>query len=114
MTDELYTQTEHNGEIMLSLAAEVAALKARVAELEAAARWMSVSEPPDGGFIENAEYIVLFENAAGSAHVTAARYMKGKRGLPGAWVQGDGYLYEVKNVTRYQDMPDPPQEAPAP
>ena len=78
---------------------------------DVAARWIPVSEPPDGGFIEDAEYIVLSENAAGSAYVTAARYMKGKRGLPGAWVQGDGYLYEVKNVTGWQDMPAPPTKA---
>ena len=96
----------HNDEIMQSLAAEVTALRERIAELEAADQWRPVSEPPG----KNGKYLVY--------DADSNRYMPpGYKLLPhfrvaewhGRWESGMAGLIDY-----WRPLPTPPQEAPAP
>lgn len=105
---EFESEAIHNDEIMQSLAAEVTALKARIAELEAGAQWRPASEPPkklgqylgcDGYDIQIVEF------------------------LPGDVIDGEDWpwydrdLDEEVPITYWmpiRPLPDPPTEAPAP
>lgn len=113
---EFESEAIHNDEIMQSLAAEVAALKARIAELEAADQWRPVSEPPD----KDGEYLIYRQpdlkyqpNARpDAAMMDVADYHAGRTNAKGElneWSHNAIFM----PITHWRPLPTPPQEAPA-
>ena len=114
---EFESEAIHNGEIMQSLAAEVAALKARIAEMEATDQWHPVSEPPD----KDGEYLIYRQpdlkyqpNARpDAAMMDVADYHAGRTNAKGElneWSHNAIFM----PITHWRPLPAPPQEAPAP
>lgn len=112
MTDELYTQTEGGirywtrEELLIraeTAEAEVAALQARVAELEADARWHLVNDPP---------------GAAGwylgwtGRRIEIVRYLPEYEGDEIDWPWQDGDDDEIE-IIYWSSLRNRPQEAPA-
>lgn len=97
--------------------AEVAALRAQVAELEAADQWRPVSEPPD----KDGEYLIYRQpdlkyqpNARpDAAMMDVADYHAGRTNAKGElneWSHNAIFM----PITHWRPLPAPPQEAPAP
>ena len=114
---EFESEAIHNGEIMQSLAVEVTALKARIAEMEAAPQWRPVSEPPD----KVGEYLIYRQpdlkyqpNARpDAAMMDVADYRAGRTNAKGElneWSHNAIFM----PITHWRPLPAPPQEAPAP
>lgn len=85
-----------------ALTAEVAALRARVAELEQAARWVSVDQRlPD---VEEHVLTIYWTFGGGSAATIRALLDTGM------WFDcGSGYLCPPNNVTHWRPLPTPPE-----
>lgn len=125
MTDELYNRTENKirywtrEELLIrteTAEAEVAALRARVAELEDAARWRPVSEPPkkDGDYLVFRRPDLKYQSdARPDAVMMDVAWFKAGR------TRHTGELCEWFNnpiilpITHWRPLPAPPQEAPA-
>jgi len=97
--------------------AEVAELRARIAELEAADQWRPVSEPPD----KDGEYLIYRQpdlkyqpNARpDAAMMDVADYHAGRTNAKGElneWSHNAIFM----PITHWRPLPAPPQEAPAP
>ena len=109
MTDELYTQTEGGirywtrEELLIraeTAEAEVAALRAQVAELEAADQWRPISEPPGAP----GEYLGWDGYRTRVIEYFPEQYTD--------WPWYDDLGIEIP-ITHWRPLNEPPQEAPA-